>query len=188
MTPSNRLSLARISLAECALLLASLASVACSASADIPEVKVTQSDVTFDGVPRVPGLTDVTTTLQTQFDHPKGLGLPDMLDPELYPLAAQVQARDGMDNLAFIQEIKLTLASRADDAPPPIVVASYRRTGSTASGRKIELQTDSDSDVLSYWETKNAFYDLEVSGILPENNWAVDVVFSFSGKLSISSN
>ena len=179
----------RFSLAQCALLLASLASVACSASADIPEVKVTQSDVAFDGVPRVPGLTDVTTTLQTQFDHPKGFALPDMLDPELYPLSARVQARDGMENLGFIQEIKLTIASRSPDAPPPIVVASYRRTGSNAaSGKQIELQTDSDSDVLSYWETKNAYYDLEVSGVLPENNWAVDVVFSFSGKLSISSN
>lgn len=169
-------------------LLTAFASVGCSASADIPEVKVTQSDVTFDGVPRVPGLTDVTTTLQTQFDHPKGLGLPDMLDPELYPLAAQVQARGSMESLAFIQELKLTLASRAAGAPPPAVVASYRRTGNAASGKTLTLQTDGDSDVLSYWETKDAFYDLEVSGILPEDNWAVDVVFSFSGKLSISSN
>ncbi|MEY4544362.1 MAG: hypothetical protein RL685_557 [Pseudomonadota bacterium] len=171
-----------------AALLAAFAGVGCSASADIPEVKVTQSDVTFDGVPRVPGLTDVTTTLQTQFDHPKGLGLPDMLDPELYPLAAQVQALGSMENLAFIQEIKLTLASRAAGAPPPAVVANYRRTGSTAAGKLIQLQTDGDADVLAYWETKDAFYDLEVSGILPENNWAVDVVFSFSGSLSISSN
>jgi hypothetical protein len=170
------------------VLLAAFAGVGCSASANIPEVKVTQSDVTFDGVPRVPGLTDVTTTLQTQFDHPKGLGLPDMLDPELYPLAAQVQARGTMENLAFIQEIKLTLASRAAGAPPPAVVANYRRTGNAASGKLIKLQTDSDADVLSYWETKDAFYDLEVSGILPEDNWAVDVVFSFSGSLSISSN
>jgi hypothetical protein len=169
-------------------LLASVASVACSASADIPEVKVTQSDVAFDGVPRVPGLTDVTTTLQTQFDHPKGLGLPDMLDPELYPLSAHVQARDDMENLGFIQEIKLTIASRAADAPPPMVVANYRRTGSSATSKNIQLQTDKDSDVLAYWETKDAYYDLEVSGILPEDNWAVDVVFSFSGKLSISSN
>lgn len=188
MTTRNRSSLARLSLKECGLLLAALASVACSASADIPEVKVTQSDVAFDGVPRVPGLTDVTTTLQTQFDHPKGLGLPDMLDPELYPLAAQVQARGSMESLGFIQEIKLTIASRADDAPPPVVVASYRRNGSSASGKSIQLKTDSDSDVLAYWETKDAFYDLEVSGVLPEDSWAVDVIFSFSGKLSISSN
>ncbi len=186
MTSPNRTS--PFSLRHCAVLLAALSSAACSASADIPEVKVTQSDVSFDGVPRVPGITDVTTTLQTQFDHPKGLGLPDMLDPELYPLAAQVQAGDGMDSLAFIQEIKLTLASRAPGAPPPAVVASYQRTGSAAPGKTIKLKTDTDSDVLSYWETKDAYYDLEVSGILPENNWAVDVIVSFSGSLSISSN
>ena len=171
-----------------ATLLAALAAVGCSASADIPEVKVTQSDVAFDGVPRVPGLSDVTTTLQTSFDHPKGLGLPDMLDPELYPLSARVQARGTMENLSFLQEIKLTLASRDPEAPPPVVVANYRRTGNASAGKTIQLQIDSDPDVLAYWETKDAFYDLEVSGVLPENSWAVDVIFSFSGKLSISSN
>jgi hypothetical protein len=83
--------------------------------------------------------------------------------------------------------LKLTLASRSSDAPPPRVVASYHRTGA-GTGRLLQLKTDNDQDVLEYWSTKNAFYNLEVSGVLPEDGWAVDVVVSFSGKLSISSN
>ena len=67
-------------------------------------------------------------------------------------------------------------------------VASYRQTGNTAAGKVIHLDIDTDSDVLEYWNTKNAYYQLEISGVLPENTWAVDVVVSFSGKLSISSN
>jgi hypothetical protein len=167
------------------LLLGGLVSLGCSASAEIPEVVVTQSDVGFDGVPRVPGLPDVTTTLETQFDHPKGLGLPEAFDPELYPLAGQVMARDGMADLSFVQELKLTLSSRSEGAPAPRVVASYVATGSGTVGKVLQLKTDNDSDVLEYWGTKNAFYDLEVSGVLPENAWAVDVVVSFTGKLSI---
>ena len=170
----------------CALL-GCLASLGCSASADIPELVVTQTDLAFEGVPRLPGSSDVTTTLETEFDHPKGAGLPEMLDPELFPLAGQVKARGTMQDLSFIEDLKLTLSSRSSGAPPPRVVASYHRSGSNA-GRILQLRTDNEQDVLEYWSTKNAFYELEISGVLPENGWSVDVVVSFSGSLSISSN
>jgi hypothetical protein len=169
-------------------LVAALAGVGCSASADIPEVVVTQTDVGFDGVPRIPGVTDVQTDLETQFDHPSGMELPDFLDPELHPLSAQVLARDGMADLAFIQSLTLTLTSRSPDAPAPKVVASYTRPSTGTIGKTIDLHTDRGTDVLKYWGKEGAFYDLAVSGILPEDHWAVDVSFSFSGHLSVSSN
>jgi len=175
-------------LAGACALVGCLASLGCSASADLPKVVVTQSDVAFDGVPRIPGVTDVTTTLETEFDHPKDASMPDMLNPELHPLSGQVLARGTMQDLSFIQELKLTLSSRSADAPPPRVVASYKQTGSSRAGKVINLKTDRDSDVIEYWDTKNAYYDLEVSGVLPEDAWSVDVVVAFSGKLSISSN
>ena len=169
-------------------LVAALAGVGCSASADIPEVVVTQTGVSFDGVPRVVGLTDVTTSLETQFDHPSGMELPEFLDPELHPLSAQVTGTGGMTDLSFIESLTLTLTSRSPDAPPPRVMASYVRPSAGAIGKTISLRTDRDSDVLAYWGKEGAFYDLAVSGILPQDNWAVDVSFSFSGHLSISSN
>ncbi|HEU4577583.1 MAG TPA: hypothetical protein VFS67_04980 [Polyangiaceae bacterium] len=178
----------RFGLAGVGLLLGALASVGCSASADIPKVVVTQSDVAFDGVPRLPGVPDVTTTLETQFDHPKDATLPDSLDPELFPLSGEVKARGSMQNLSFIDSLKLTLSSRSPDAPPPRVVATYQRPPSGKAGSVLALKTDNDHDVLDYWSTKNAFYDLEISGVLPADAWAVDVVVAFSGKLSISSN
>ena len=36
--------------------------VGCSASAEVPEVVVTRSDVAFEGVPFIPGVTDVSQT------------------------------------------------------------------------------------------------------------------------------
>lgn len=169
-------------------LVAALASAGCSASADIPEVVVTQTGISFDGVPRVPGVTDVTTSLETQFDHPAGMDLPEFLDPELHPLSAEVIAQDGMEDLSFIETLKLTLTSRSPDAPPPRVMATYTRPANGRVGKTIALKTDRDSDVLKYWGKEGAFYDLAVSGILPRDHWAVDVSFSFSGHLSISSN
>jgi hypothetical protein len=187
-TLSLRGSRFRPGLAWLGLLLGSLAVVGCSASADIPKVVVTQSDVAFDGVPRLPGLPDVTTTLETQFDHPKDATLPDALDPELFPLSGEVKARGSMQDLSFIDSLKLTLSSRAADAPPPRVVATYTRPATGKAGNVLALKTDNDQDVLEYWGTKNAFYDLEISGVLPADAWSVDVVVAFSGKLSISSN
>jgi hypothetical protein len=175
-------------LAGACALLGCLASLGCSASAELPKVVVTQSDVAFDGVPRIPGITDMASTLETEFDHPKDASMPDMLNPELHPLSGQVLARGSMPDLSFIEELKLTLGSRSADAPPPRVVASYKQSGSSHAGKVINLKTDHDSDVIEYWDTKNAYYDLEVSGVLPEDAWAVDVVVAFSGKLSISSN
>lgn len=169
-------------------LVAALAGVGCSASADIPEVVVTQTGVAFDGVPRIPGVTDVTTSLETQFEHPDGMEFPEFLDPELHPRSAQVTAEDGMADLSFIESLTLTLTSRSPDAPPPLVVASYERSRAGTIGKTIALRTDRASDVLKYWGKEGAFYDLAVSGILPQDHWAVDVTFSFSGHLSISSN
>jgi len=85
-------------------------------------------------VPRLPGLPDVTTTLETQFDHPKNAGLPEAFDPKLYPLSGQVKATGSMADLSFIDELKLTLSARSEGAPAPRVVASYRRPSSGTVG------------------------------------------------------
>ncbi len=160
----------------------------CSAQADIPEVVVTQSDIAFEGVPRIPGITDVSTTLSTSFDHPKGFELPEFFNPELHPLSASIEGRGGMQDLSFIEGLSLTLSSRGEGAPPSSVVASYERTSEGLVGRVVNMQTDNDSDVLSYWSTKAAYYDVTLWGVLPEDAWAIDVTVAFSGRISVSSS
>lgn len=166
-----------------ALIAALAAAFGCSARADIPEVVVERSDVAFEGVPRLPGV-DPTATITNTFDHPKGYKLPSMFDSKLYPVAASITARGDVTDLSFVEGVTLTLSSRADDAPPPIVVARYERE-SGVSGRVIELETESDTDVLSYWTTKSAYYDVEIWGTLPEENWSVDISATFSGEISV---
>lgn len=183
---SSSRSLRRASAAFSLLALTGLAG--CSAEAEIPEVVVTRSDVEFQGVPYVPGITDVSQSVSTTFEHPSDFELPSGLNPELRPLSASITGRDDMQDLSFLEGLTVTLSSRAPGAPPPLVVASYERTRTSGVGRVVQLDTDPDSDVLAYWDTKQAFYEVTLWGIMPSENWAIDVTFSFEGKLSVSSS
>jgi hypothetical protein len=160
----------------------------CSAEAEIPEVVVTQHDVAFEGVPYVPGITDVSQSVTTTFDHPEDFELPSGLNPELRPLSASISGNGTMEDLSFLEGMTLTLSSRAPNAPPPTVVASYERTRTSGVGRVVPLETDNDSDVLSYWDTKEAFYEVTLWGVMPNVDWAIDVTFAFEGRFSVSSS
>lgn len=157
----------------------------CSAEAEIPEVTVTRSDVEFEGVaiPDIPGV-EIPDHVSAEFDHPSDFELPEDFNPELHPLSAQITARGDMRSLSFLEKLHVTLASRAPNAPPPLVLASYDRPTSGTVGREIELKLAPDADVLSYWDTDQAYYDVTIWGTLPEQDWSIDVTFSFSGKLS----
>jgi hypothetical protein len=173
----------------CALCVASVGfGAGCSASADIPEVVVTRSDVEFQAVPVIPGYTDISQELSTSFDHPSDFELPEGLNPELHPLAASVAGAGDMQDLSFLEGLEVTLASRAPGAPEPYVLAYYERPANGQAGRVVKLQTNKRSDVLSYWDTKEAYYDVRIWGILPPEAWAIDVSFAFSGSISISTN
>jgi hypothetical protein len=185
-TASSIVSSSTSVLAVCLLGLA--VGTGCSASADIPEVTVTRSDVEFLGVPLVPGYTDVDQTVTSTFDHPSDFELPSELNPELHPLGASIEGRDNMQDLSFLDRMTVILGSRAPNAPEPIVLASYERAGNGEVGRVVRLETASNSDVLSFWDTKEAYYDITLWGTLPEQDWSVDVTFSFSGHLSVSSS
>lgn len=172
-----------------ALLVASslLLGLGCSARADIPEVVLTQNDVAIDGVPAIPGISAEPSVVTTSFNHPKGFELPGFFKSELYALSAKATGLGDTDDMSFVEGLTLTLASMADGAPEPIVVASYER-GQDLSGSVIEMEVDSDANVLAYWETKSAYYDLTVWGMMPEDAWALDVTVAFSGSISVSSS
>jgi len=169
--------------------LASLAFAAgCSASAEIPEVVVTRTDLEFEGVPVIPGITDVSQTLNATFDHPADFELPDGLNPELRPLYVNVSGHGEMDDLSFLEGLEVKLSSRAPGAPEPEVLAYYERPASGEAGKIVHMQTNKNSDVLSYWDTQEAFYDVKLWGTLPPEAWAIDVTFAFSGSISVSTN
>lgn len=171
-----------------ASLLALSALAGCSAEAEIPEVVVTRSDVAFEGVPYIPGITDVSQSVSTTFEHPSDFELPSGLNPELRPLSASIAGRGSMQDLSFLEGLTVTLSSRAQDAPEPEVVASYERTRASGVGRVLALEIDPSSDVLAFWDTKQAFYEVTLWGVMPSESWAIDVTFAFEGRLSVSTS
>jgi hypothetical protein len=185
----SRLSTRGLERGTAALSLLALAALAgCSASADLPEIVVTRSDVAFEGVPYIPGVTDVSQSVTTTFEHPSDFELPSGLNPELRPLSASITGRGTMQDLSFLEGLTVTLSSRAPDGPEPQVVASYERVRETGVGRTLALRTDNDSDVLSFWDTKQAFYEVTLWGVMPNEAWSIDVTFAFEGHLSVSSS
>jgi hypothetical protein len=155
----------------------------CSASADIPEVVVTRTDIEFLGVPNIPGAPE---EVSTRFEHPSDFEIPDDLNPKLRPIGASVTGRDNMDDLSFLRMLRITLSSEAPGAPPTRTLAYYERPTSGRAGRTIKLQTNVDSDVLSYWDTDQAYYEVTLAGTMPTEDWSIDVTFSFDGSISVS--
>jgi hypothetical protein len=165
-----------------------LGAVGCSARADIPEVVVTQSDVVFEGVPRLAGLVPIGEISAT-FDHPDGFSFPEYFNPELYPVEMKVAGRGDMQDLSFIRRLELTLGSRSEDAPADLVVATYERTADGTVGRELDVDTDRQADVLEYWGIQSAYYNITLWGDdLPVDSWSVDVTVEFTGQLSIGSD
>lgn len=186
---SSNLCVRGLCRATSALSLLALAALSgCSAEAEIPEVVVTRSDVAFEGVPYIPGITDVSQSVTTSFEHPSDFELPSGLNPELRPLSANISGRGTMQDLSFLEGLTVTLSSRAPGAPEPEVVASYERTRTSGVGRVVNLEIDPSSDVLAFWDTKQAFYEVTLWGVMPEERWAIDVTFAFEGRLSVSSS
>ncbi|HTV21610.1 MAG TPA: hypothetical protein VMG12_23135 [Polyangiaceae bacterium] len=149
---------------------------------------MTRTDLEFEGVPVIPGITDVSQTLNATFDHPADFELPDGLNPELRPLYVNVSGHGEMDDLSFLEGLEVKLSSRAPGAPEPEVLAYYERPASGEAGKIVHMQTNKNSDVLSYWDTQEAFYDVKLWGTLPPEAWAIDVTFAFSGSISVSTN
>jgi hypothetical protein len=163
------------------------ASSACSAHGSIPDITVTESDLEFQGIPAELSALDDSPTLTTRFEHPSDFDLPDFLNPELHVVNASMRAEDGVTDLSFVRSLKLVLGSDAPGAPPAVVMAEYQRRSGQTVGSVLNIEADSDVDVLQHWETGEAYYELTLSGDgMPSRDWSVEVTVKFSGSIDVS--
>jgi hypothetical protein len=164
-----------------------LATSACSAHGDIPNITVTESDLQFQGVPEALSELDDSPTLTTRFEHPSDFDLPDFLNPELRVRSASMRVEDGVSDLSFVRSLRLVLGSDAPNAPAPVVMAEYQRLGGARVGDVLEISPERDVDVLQHWETGEAYYELTLSGDgMPSRDWSVAVTVQFSGTIDVS--
>lgn len=146
-----------------------------SVEADIPDVEVTQRGLTFDGVPNATIDTSMTKSYSQQ--HGK-LDLPDGLDSEVKTLSATLRATAGVDDLSFIQHLRITMAP--DGGGQPIELGTYAPAG-TPAGKELTLTTLNPVNVLDAWKTESAIFTVEIAGTLPSTSWTADVIVHFAG-------
>jgi hypothetical protein len=162
--------------------LLALSSGACmmSVEAEAPEIEITQTNVSFDGVPAGFGLASMK---QTFTGHHPSLDFPSELRAEVRAVQVILRAREGITDFAFLDSLRVVMQ---DDArkKAPVEILSYERGEIATPTPVLYLPAGNPANVIEQWKTDAAVFTLEVAGTLPERLWSVDVTLSFAGKAS----
>src|ERR1700759_4198241 len=94
-------TLSFLALAASTLALSTGAAGCVSVDAEIPDIEVTQKDLSFAGVPVGSTLGDVSMTRTFSQEH-DALDLPEGLNPEVKALAVSLTAKSGIKDFSFV--------------------------------------------------------------------------------------
>jgi hypothetical protein len=165
-----------------AVALSSLSMSACmvEVQATVPEVEVTQHDLTFEGVPLAADLGDLSLSKSFSQKHQR-LDLPSGLDTEVKALGVTLTAKSGIENFDFIKALQVTMS---DDVHEPITLIDYARVDGAPSTNVLTLQSANPVNTLDQWKTDSATFTIAVAGALPAQDWKVDLAVRFAGKVT----
>lgn len=162
----------------------SLGSGACtlSAEADVPDVEVTQHDIAFAGIPQASLLGPVSTGMSFTQERPK-LDLPSALDSTVQAVKIELRAKSGIKNFDFLRALRITMAPKGYEADP-IELIYYDKADGAVVGNTLTIASRNPVNILDQWKAESAIFSLQVAGMLPEEDWSIDMVMHFSGKIS----
>jgi hypothetical protein len=166
-----------------ALALLSLPMSACmvEVQATVPEVEVTQHDLTFDGVPGAAALGgDVSLSKSFSQKHQR-LDLPASLNTEVKALGVTLTAKSGIENFDFLKALHVTMS---DDVHDPITLIDHTRVEGAPSTNVLTMESANPVDTLDQWKTDSATFTIDVAGALPPQDWKVDLAVRFAGKVT----
>ena len=157
---------------------------ACSARADIPRVEIVQRDVEIPGAGEFGDLLRATTV---SFDHPRSFQLPRAYDAELHALGVTATPTFGVEDLSFVEGLVIRLGSRSDDGLEQVELARYDATAGDHSNEdgSLTIPTNPELDVIEFFGSRAAYYEVSISGELPPDMWRIDIQASFSGELAL---
>ena len=191
--------------------LSSLGCGGCSAQADSFELRVTRQEVIFPGTPRQATTDGIDTSAaaaaasQTEagqlaaaalqgeevertesFEQDQELEVPNGLDSALWPLWAKLVPHEGTTaDLSFLNEFDLTIRCASGELPDQLLL-TYSRDGTPSASTEAMATAEERTNIIDYWNCAQAFYDVHVVGILPEEDWAVDVVIELGGEFKLA--
>jgi hypothetical protein len=163
--------------------LVSLSLSACmvEVQATVPEVEVTQHDLTFDGVPQ-PAVLGSDLSLSKSFSQKhQRLDLPAGLDTEVKALGVTLTAKSGIENFDFLKAMRVTMS---DDVHDPIELINYARVDGAPSTNVLTMESANPVNTLDQWKTDSATFTVDVAGALPAQDWKVDLAVRFAGKVT----
>jgi hypothetical protein len=162
--------------------LGSLGACTVSVEADVPDIEVTQHDVAFSGIPLAGRLGDVATELTFMQDKPS-LGLPKEIDTSVKAVQVELTARTGITTFDFLRSLRVTMAPN-DGSSAPVELINYEKVGSGSVGGTLSIPSQNPVNILDQWKTDSAKFTVQLEGVLPEQDWTVDLRVHFAGKLS----
>jgi hypothetical protein len=170
-----------------ALLAIALAAGGCamSVSGELPEVEVTQHDLSVPGLPRELRTGDVSVSVPSFFQPNDRIGLPvDSYESVKVTGMTLILKKGGGGDLSFLRSVRVTMGSLPDFVAgvAPTEVARYERPASGTAGATIEAGKGP-VEVVDAWKAATTVMTVEASGDLPEDAWTVDVVVRMSARL-----
>ncbi len=180
-TEKHSPTLALVALTASALALSAGAAGCVSVDAEIPDVEVTQKDLSFAGVPVGGALGDVSMTRSFSQEH-DALDLPEGLNPEVKALAVSLTAKSGIKDFSFVRYLRLTMSDTTDNSNA-VELINYERSDSASPSNVLNMTSANPVNALEKWKTKSALFTIDVAGTLPDNDWTADVTIRFGGTI-----
>lgn len=151
-----------------------------SVEADAPDVAVTQHDVTVTGIPMASQLGEVSSHVSFTQSLPD-LALPSGFDSSVDGAKLEFTAKKGITDFSFINALHVTVTPNGSTTA--IEIIDYQKAAGTTVGKTLTIDSKNAVDLLKQWKDK-ATFDVQVAGMLPENDWTIDLTVRFNGKVS----
>lgn len=163
-------------------LASSFLSQACvQANVDVPDLDVTRQDVAIQAAPAgTPANTEGTLVQQFQYEKTPS-SLPGTVTANLHATDVTFTLKKGAADLSFIHAAKLTVTEPGGE---PQTVLEYN--GAAPVGSSITLPVLASPPGLNPWTMDASTFELTVTGILPEQEWFLDVTLGYTGSVSYS--
>jgi hypothetical protein len=158
-----------------------LGGCAVSVDAEVPEVEITQRNLTFSGSLSglVPG--DVAMSRSFSQSHSKLL-FPAGFTPEVRVLGVMLVAGAGIDDFSFVRLVRVSMSDDSGVRPATEIV-NYREAADAQRGPILDIANTAPADVLDQLKTDSATFVVEVAGALPEQDWTMDVSVRLAASL-----
>jgi len=164
--------------------LAVMTTVACAeVEAEIPEVQVTQKDLSF-----LPVEQGDWTAGEVSAEHTFTLSSSELswvkdLNSKIYINQIDFKATSGVSDLGFVHYAHVSMAD-AENVWKSVVIVDYTRPEPSGPVPVIHAKPLYPVDVSQIWTAKKILVSIALAGALPADAWTADLTVCLSGKIS----